>query len=89
MATEVPAQAPLTENAAETAVADSGEDRYPLFLWPLVAFNQVFDIFLRLWGAPGRWFCGRAGRFVLGAMGLLCLLAAGALVLADGMGWTW
>jgi hypothetical protein len=54
-----------------------------------VWFNLAFDALLRLGGAPGRWFCGRAGRALLATAGVLCLLAAAGLVVADGMGWTW
>jgi hypothetical protein len=54
---------------------------------PLVAFNSAFDVFLQPWGHPGRWLRGRVGRNVLGAVGVLCLAAALALIVADGIGW--
>jgi hypothetical protein len=57
-------------------------------LWPLLAFNRAFDLALAPWGHPGRWLRGRAGRTVLGALGVLCLTAAAILAAADGLGWT-
>jgi hypothetical protein len=54
---------------------------------PLVAFNRAFDVFLMPWGHAGQWLRGRAGRNVLGAVGVVCLIAAAVLVVADGIGW--
>jgi hypothetical protein len=75
--------APSTPEVVGTVPGD------PWYLLPLVWFNLTFDALLRLGGLPGRWFCGRAGRAVLATAGLLCLVAAAGLVVADGMGWTW
>jgi hypothetical protein len=60
----------------------------PAALWPLVAFNVVFDLFLAPWGPPGRWFRGTAGRNLLGVVGFLCLAGATVLAAADWLGWT-
>jgi hypothetical protein len=60
----------------------------PLSLWPVVAFNCVFDACLIPWGPAGRWLKGPTGRALLGILGLLCLTAAAALAAADWIGWT-
>jgi hypothetical protein len=52
-----------------------------------VAFNVVFDVFLTLLGPPGRWLKGKQGRNFLGVLGVLSLLGAVALAVADGYGW--
>jgi hypothetical protein len=61
----------------------------PLVLWPLIGFNRAFDACLLPLGGLGRWFRGPAGRNALATVGLLCLCAAVALVLADGIHWSW
>jgi hypothetical protein len=58
----------------------------PVVLWPLVWFNRLFDLLLM---PLGRWARGPAGRNLLGTVGVLCLLAALALVALDWCGWTW
>ncbi len=60
----------------------------PVILWPLVAFNAVFDVFLLpLWPLRG-WLRRPSGGGVLAAAGVLCLLAAALLLLADWNGWS-
>jgi len=59
------------------------------WLLPLVWFNCGFDACLDPLGALGRWLQGQAGRTLLGLLGLLLLAAAAALVVAEGIGWTW
>jgi hypothetical protein len=59
------------------------------WLLPLVWCNRAFDALTAPLGAPGRWLRGRTGRAVLGAVGLVCLAAAVARAVADGIGWTW
>jgi hypothetical protein len=61
----------------------------PWPLLPLVYFNAVFDLFLIPWGPPGRWLRGPSGRTFLGTVGVLSLLGAAALAVADRFGWTW
>jgi hypothetical protein len=61
----------------------------PVVVWPLVAFNVVFDVFLTPWGPPGKWLKGKKGRNFLAAVGFLCLAGAAALAVADGIGWNW
>lgn len=61
--------------------------RRPVILWPLVAFNVVFDVFLWPLGPLGTWLKRPAGRSFLGTIGLLCLVAAVALAVADHVGW--
>jgi hypothetical protein len=81
-----PAKNPPPATPAPAAPAKRG---YPVVLWPLVAFNVVFDLFLIPLGPLGDWFKGRNGRGLLGAVGALCFLAAAALAVADEFGWTW
>ena len=63
----------------------------PISRWlrPLLWCNRGFDALTGPLGAPGRWLRGRRGRAVLGAVGLLCLAAAVARAVAEGIGWTW
>jgi hypothetical protein len=63
----------------------------PVARWlrPLFWYNRGFDALTAPLGAPGRWLRGRRGRAVLGAVGLLCLAAAVARAVAEGIGWTW
>ncbi len=57
-------------------------------LWPLIAFNAVFDTLLFLvWPLRG-WLRSRGGRNFLAGLGILCMLAAVALVANDWFGWT-
>jgi hypothetical protein len=82
----VPAVAPLTPRAA------SRRKRAPIALWPLIAFNAVFDWFLSWFGPPGRWACGPSGRTLMGSAGVLMFVAAvawGVLDWYDWFGWTW
>lgn len=54
---------------------------------PLVWFDRLFMACLGPFGAPGRWLNHSAGRALLGGVGLLCLAAAVAVMVADGVGW--
>lgn len=58
-------------------------------LAPLVAFNQLFDAILGLFGPPGRFVCGPIGRAMLGTAGITMLLAAAAWGVAEYHGWSW
>jgi hypothetical protein len=84
---QVPAPAPQTTAAPAAAPATAPSRPWPLL--PLVWFNAAFDLVLVPWGPPGRWLRGRPGRALLGTVGVLCLLGAAALAVADGVGWTW
>jgi hypothetical protein len=55
----------------------------------LVWFNRAFDGCLVPLGPVGRWLRRPAGRNLLGAGGVLGLLAAAAVAVADCIGWTW
>lgn len=60
------------------------------WLWrPLVWVNCAFTAVVALVGPPGRWLTGPAGRTMLGVAGILCLIGALGLVVADWLGWTW
>jgi hypothetical protein len=61
----------------------------PLVLWPLVGVNRLFDRAVSRLGFAGRWMKRPWGRALLGWLGLLCLAAAGVLLLLDWIGWTW
>ncbi len=56
---------------------------------PLVWINCAFAAIVALAGPPGRWLAGPAGRTTLGVVGILCLLGAVGLLVADWLGWTW
>src|SRR5439155_23813338 len=58
-------------------------------LWPLVGVNRLFDRAASRLGIAGRWMKRPWGRALLGWVGLLCLAAAGVLLLLDWIGWTW
>lgn len=58
-------------------------------LAPLVAFNQLFDAILGLFGPPGRWLCGPVGRGLMGTAGILMLLGGIAWGVAEYHGWSW
>jgi hypothetical protein len=81
-AAQAPTTAPVPAEPAPPPARSS-------LLLPLVAFNVVFDLFLTPCGPPGRWLKGKSGRNFLGALGVLCLLGAAALAVADGLGWIW
>jgi hypothetical protein len=78
-----PVFAPIPHSPAPAHLAT------PWWLTPAVLFNKLFDLFLLPLGPMGRWLRGRAGRALLGTLGLGSLLAALALALADTFGWTW
>ena len=84
--------APPVETPAEPRLRLTAEDAPPSVprpLLPLLWFNQGFDACLAPLGAPGRWLCGPSGRQLMGAIGLLSLGAATAILVAAGMGWSW
>lgn len=68
------------------AVADEPP---PGWLVPFVLANRAFDRGAGLFGPPGRWLSGRAGRNLLGGGGVLMLAASAALLLLDWFGWIW
>jgi hypothetical protein len=61
----------------------------PAFLWPLVAFNACFDVFLWPLGPVGRWLRGPSGGQVFAVIGLLGLIAAAGVAALDLFGWNW
>jgi hypothetical protein len=82
--------APATSKPALADTPTSGTMHgLPAVLWPLAWLNGLFDLCLLPLGPLGRWFRGSAGRNLLGTVGVLCLLAALALVALDWFGWTW
>jgi hypothetical protein len=56
---------------------------------PLVAFNQLFDAVIGLFGPPGRFLCGPVGKNLLGAAGVLMFLGGVALGVLEFNGWSW
>jgi hypothetical protein len=82
---------PTSNTAAGPTTAEEKLEPEPVS-WaslPLVAFNGLFDLLLLPLGPVGKWLRGRGGRILLGTLGVLALLAAGALAVADWIGWTW
>lgn len=79
--------APAPEPPAPTAPTPPAPDPWPLRA--LAAFNGGFDVVLLAWCPKGKLLRGPAGRSVLGAVGVVCLLAAAMLAAADWCGWTW
>jgi hypothetical protein len=79
----IPAEPRLTLSAEDAPVLVPG------FLLPLVWFNQGFDACMAPLGAPGRWLCSSAGRQILGALGVLSLIAGVAILAGARMGWMW
>lgn len=75
------------QNVSATQPAPLPKFETPIYLWPLVAFNFCFDVFLWPLGPVGQWMRGPSGGVLLAMLGLLGLVAAGALVLLDGIGW--
>jgi hypothetical protein len=62
---------------------------YALWQWPLVPVNAAFDLLTLPLGPLGAGLRTRAGRYLLAAIGIGCLIAAAALVAADEFGWIW
>ncbi len=79
----------FVQRQPEPAPETLGAPPVSRWLWPLVWCNRGFDALTAPLGGPGRWLRGRRGRAVLGAVGLLCLAAAVARLVGDGIGWTW
>jgi hypothetical protein len=84
-----PAPAPAPAPAPPPRPIAESKPPRPWPLLPLVWFNAAFDVTLLPWGPLGRWLRGPSGRALLGTVGILCLLAAAALVVADRAGWGW
>jgi hypothetical protein len=61
----------------------------PVVLWPLVAFNAFFDVFLWLLGPLGSWLRGPSGGKVFATIGVLGLIGAAAVAALDLFGWNW
>lgn len=83
---------PVSDNqsAQETANSDSGVPEDVLWpLRPMVWVNRTYEALVSWMGAPGQWLAGSGGKTLLGVVGLLCLVGASGLVLADWLGWTW
>ena len=58
-----------------------------MLLWPLAAVDTAFDSFLALTGPIGRPLRAGSGKSVLAFLGVVGLLAAVAVSLADWFGW--
>jgi len=59
----------------------------PIWLWPVVGINRVYDGVIGLLGGPGRVLLG-TGRTWLGWIGLIMLAAALAWGILDWIHWT-
>jgi hypothetical protein len=84
------------ENTAAAAVPEDPEPSEddlelapPLWLWPLIGINQVFDLCVGGWGSPGRWLRRPLGRALIGWTGVVFLAAALGLLILDWVRWNW
>jgi hypothetical protein len=77
-ATDTPADPPVPEPSL------SGR-----FRRALVGFDATFYHGVGKLGSTGRWLARPPGRTFLGVVGVVCLAAAAAFALADGLGWMW
>jgi hypothetical protein len=59
------------------------------FILPLLWGNRAFDQCTLLLGETGAWLRSPGGRAVLGAAGLVMLVAAGLWAARDWLGWSW
>jgi hypothetical protein len=59
------------------------------WLRPILWINRVFDTWTSRLGRPGRWLRSRHGRALLGALGILFLVAAVGCAILGVVGWTW
>jgi hypothetical protein len=75
---------PVDSSAPQEATAKT-----PWLLRPLVWLTCAFNLLIAVAGPPGRWLTGSAGRTLLGAVGIVCLVGAIGLLVADWLGWTW
>jgi hypothetical protein len=83
---------PVVRTAAPVKVVVSTEEANtppedfvppPVWLWPLVWGNEVFDRWADCMGKPGHWLRRPSGRALLGWTGLTCLAAALVLLVYD------
>jgi hypothetical protein len=85
----VPPPASLAEAKPAPQSTASSVFGYALWQWPLVPVNAAFDLLTLPLGPLGAGLRTRAGRYLLAAIGMGCLVAAAALVAADEFGWIW
>jgi hypothetical protein len=93
----LPAPMPVTQTKPKApAVAPSGRiavlapPRLPSWwLRSLLWGNRTFDRWACTLGRPGQWLQGRAGRIVLGWLGIGLIFASVAWAVADWFDWTW
>jgi hypothetical protein len=78
-----PPQPPLAASRVEHDQAQPMEvssvqrqEPLPIALLPIVAMNRVFDAVMLTLGPPAEWLCTRAGRSVLGFVGLALLIGS-------------
>ncbi|MFO0809506.1 MAG: hypothetical protein U0746_12845 [Gemmataceae bacterium] len=83
----VRASVPIPEPV--TAYTPRRDEPPPPLLAPLVAFNQLFDAIVGLFGPLGRCVCGPVGRNILGMAGVLMFLGGIAWGLMEYNGWSW
>jgi hypothetical protein len=78
---------PSPEPPPSESPAPPADPSHPLILLPIVWVNRAFEACVKPLGPLGRWLSGPSGRGFLGTVGLLCIVAAIAYVLAEGIGW--
>jgi hypothetical protein len=75
----------IVVSGTSTHVADDGPPP-PVWLWPVVGINKIYDALMDGLGSPGR-IMRRTGRAWLGWIGLLMLAAALAWGVLDWLQW--
>jgi hypothetical protein len=83
-----PPMQPSTD-ALLAEVPAPAESHASLFILPVLWGNRAFDQCTLLLGETGAWLRSPGGRAVLGAAGLLMLVAAGLWAARDWLGWSW
>lgn len=63
--------------------------KYSWWQWPFVPVNVVFDLATLPLGPLGAGLRSRVGRNLLAALGIIGLVAAAVIALADEIGWIW
>jgi len=67
----------------------TADESVPVILWPLVAFNWLFDLLTYLLGPLGSWLRSNAGRNILGWLGIVMIFGALGWAIADWYGIDW
>lgn len=86
-----PQSVPESRSRRETPAAEPSVGSTEEVFWlvqPVVWTNRVFEALVGWAGPPGQWLAGPGGKKLLGAVGVLCLIGAAGMIVADWLGWT-